>query len=354
MLTLPQQVFCLSWLSNKAMGQTGTMSALQAAVGGAVQDFMTVNAAQMLPWRVVWGPVAVGPAGGTYNNLMYVAAAPKQLVVAVAATNFSSLFDWTAEDLSVGTMLPWTYGPAGAAPAWISKATATGLSALLAMTDPAGGKLLAFLQAYIKANPGLTLSFAGHSLAGALVPALTLALLGQNGGPFAGTTLQTLPSAGATPGDAGFAALYRAAVAQEYVPYPMWGPRWFNADIVNFYDIVPTAWNALNLRQIYDVQGAALGDALGLLNDALNRLRRGLVYAPIPQGTFIPKGPQPRCASFAQFADLVLQNHLRAYPAFFGVAPLFTPQTEAMVTASQPGLMARMQALLQSVGGRAI
>src|SRR5712692_2185945 len=174
-------------------------------------------------WSVVWGPCLYSERGdkpGEATNAMYVAYSPSlsTYVVAIAATNFLSIFDWLAEDFNVlpnymaewplsvpfvqKSHWPWFWH----VPPAISAATALGVSDLLTkLTDSSKGTIQEFLTA--TANSTDTLIFAGHSLAGALSPTLAFYLYPQ---PAQSNWRQVLvlPTAGATPGNKKFAAAF--------------------------------------------------------------------------------------------------------------------------------------------------
>lgn len=347
-LTLQQQAFCLSWLSNAASDKTDTLSRLEGYVRQSFAAFVADNAGRIADWSIAWGPVASShdgddPAALYYaDNMMYAATATVGgagcLVVAVAGTNEDDAYDWLAEDFSIVRQVDWAYGDGGfdGAPApKISHATHTGVADLLAMKDPQAGGIQAFVTGWTKANPGGTVIFTGHSLGGALSPTLATAVIGQNGGPFADTTLLTLPSAGPTPGDPDFAALYA-----HFYPQPTDGaPIPFNTDIVNQHDIVPTAWNAVKLRGFFTNTGdLAFKLEMDALLAAIDGLADGLlafkVYTPIAHQTFAADPPDLDYASLQAYFGLIVANHLAAYPTYFGVDDALTETTQAMTRAT--------------------
>src|SRR5690606_9417280 len=109
-------------------------------------------------------------------------------VVAIAATNPSSLYDWETEDFSVAAVVNWTtYNPSNFAPSafngidpYISKGTATGVGILLGLISPgdaaAPNTTLQQFLASLSPDPDTAIIFCGHSLAGALSPTLALYL----------------------------------------------------------------------------------------------------------------------------------------------------------------------------------
>lgn len=347
-LTLQQQAFCLSWLSNAASDKVDTLARLQDQVRGSFEAFVADNAGRVAAWRLAWGPVASShdgddPAALHYaDNMMYAAEAQLEtgpcLVVGVAGTNEDDAYDWLAEDFSIARQVDWPYRLAGvgdlAAPK-ISQAMATGMAALLALRDPRSGGIQAFVDAWTKGHPGGTVIVAGHSLGGALAPTLALALVGLNGGPLAGARLLTLASAGQTPGDPAFAALYARLFPQPDDD----GPIPFNTDIVNAHDLVPTAWNAVKLTGFFhNVGDLAFRLEMDGLLGAIDLLADGLlafkVYAPIARQTFAADPPNVDYASLHDYFGLIVANHLAAYPTYFGVDGALDDTTAAMARAT--------------------
>lgn len=351
-LTLQQQAFCLSWLSNAASDKVDTLANLEAHVRQAVETFLADNAGKIADWSIAWGPVASSHEGSDptalyyADNMLYAASASVSgapcLVVAMAGTNEDDAYDWLAEDFSIVRQIDWPYGNGGfdGAPApKISHATATGIADLLAMKDPQAGGVQAFVTGWTKANPGGTVIFTGHSLGGALSPSLAMAAVAQNGGPFANTTALTLPSAGPTPGNPDFAALYT-----HFFPAPApgsadGGPVPFNTDLVNIHDIVPTAWNDVKLTGFFTNTGdIAFKLAMDALLASLDGLARGLIgfhtYAPIAHQTFAADPPDVDYDSLQGYFGLIVANHLAAYPTYVGVDDALTDTTAAMTRAT--------------------
>jgi hypothetical protein len=323
-------------------------------------------------WSVVWGPCVYSenPGAADYAaNAMYVAYSPSQstYIVAIAATNPESLYDWISEDGDVSPVYmaqwpfpvpfvpqdhwPWIFDP----PPAVSAATALGVSNLLTqMTDPTRGTLQTFLTHAANANS--TLIFCGHSLAGALAPTLAMYLYPTpaNSG---WSQVLVLPTAGASPGNTKFAALFAAA-------YPPVGSgaggayaNW-NTDYANASDVVPHAWNQLsevisdpdasgNYPSIYGVMDPTIGKSVTDAIEAAEALALGGYYLNVTQTKFQPNwgiwtwvqnqdGSWQYPPTWTQlpaytdadpistvevFGELVLAAHVNQYHPFFGVIP---------------------------------
>lgn len=236
-------------------------------------------------WQTVWGPqvFVVGPVLGSVNwitrtakfnatNAMAVVFSPslKRYIIAIAATNYVSIYDWLIEDVAVNTVVAWE----GALQAWagkkntvipkssipcISTGTYTGITNLLGMIDTVITKqsLMDFLNS-IKES-GCTLTFTGHSLAGALSPTLAMAAFDPTAGLLKNPNItvgqaQCYPTAGATPGNKPLADLFnntKFAGGNGTQPWQMW-----NTDLYNNLDIVPRAWVARNMKALPTIYSA--------------------------------------------------------------------------------------------------
>lgn len=362
---------------------------------GFFNDFKTQLAGG--DWRVVWGPcvyIETQPSDFA-TNAMYVAYSPSQntYVVAVAPTNFLSLQDWIQQDGNVAyqDMATWPLTLPYVSPnnnqpptvAAVSGATAQGVSNLLTtpgMVDPNKGSLRTYLASLNKANA--TLIFTGHSLAGALTPALALTLY-----PSPTTSgwkqVLVLPTAGATPGNLAWANLYDntyKSVSTGFTKYAFW-----NADYANEHDIVPRAWNNLMsvvsetpiikypdmyYSSIYSALSLSIGVTLANLvkNATQMAAASGYIhithlpfshiwgywdYTPNGNATYPPVWssmpyymPAHPMNSVDVFADYVDRCHMDQYVKYFDVVP--PRPLPASVTAAQDptGRAARRRALL--------
>lgn len=336
--SLDQTIFMLSMASNAVADIKATISGYQTELtgymkvalnGGSLKDVASYGAfsdyqgpacSGYFPannsllagggWQVVWGPcVYVAPRTAEdfvlslyASNSMYVAYSEslKTYVVAIAATNPANLEDWIQEDFDVYAeyTADWSqltipfertkHKPLPESTPQISAATATGISALLGMTDPKQGTLQAFLKSV--ANSENTLVFTGHSLAGALSPTLAFYLY-PNSTPASSQwgSINVFPSAGATPGNQAWLELFTAEGAYPTV-----------TDYVNLHDIVPQAWNNLsviiqqkdsagNYPSIFGAMESGLlsiGDTVTTLVQLMSKRTEGIDYANITHNTF--------------------------------------------------------------------
>ncbi len=286
---LVQSVYMMNAAANGVSSYVNTQPKLQTylrnylnggldPMGGTYQGFFPFMNAGHHPdcesliggdWSVAWGPgVCLQPtmASGQAANAMYVAHSRSQntFVVAIAATNPASVYDWMAEDADVAAkfMAKWppelpfvreeNKPPAGKSGAAISAATALGLSNLLTadgMSDPTTKQTLQQFLGTIKKNSlwndQARIIFSGHSLAGALSPTLALYLHDTGGNVLSSFhEVLVLPTAGATPGNKEFADLWKKIFPQKATKSKSRIENW-NTDIGSEKDIVPHAWNKL-------------------------------------------------------------------------------------------------------------
>ncbi|WP_395850324.1 hypothetical protein [Cystobacter fuscus] len=323
-----QTVFLMSGAANGASDISATQAQLtdylNVSLNGGTTPAGTQYAGfflQMNPqlaggdWAVVWGPCLYSrkpSAPSEATNAMYVAYSAKlsTYVVAIAATNPKSVYDWVKEDGDVSfayqakwpISIPFTARfhllPIPPETPAISAATAIGVSDLLSqpsMADPNNGFLQGFLTQ--KASEDATLIFCGHSLAGALSPTMALTLY-PNPANSGWKEVLVLPTAGASPGNSSFAQAftkaYPATSSKVGTPYDHW-----NVDYANAHDVVPHAWNQLNRvvqaadkkgnhLSIFGVLGPVLGGDLEIALDEAQRFAQRGNYQNIPQTSFEP------------------------------------------------------------------
>lgn len=245
-------------------------------------DTALAKKADIRQWELAWGPAVYRfPVIAKYeDNMMFVArhkGNPAHLAIVVRGTNFSALLNWLVEDFDVDDQVAWIVpkGKSAQGQPKISKGTSEGLhilqNKLTATSDTSSQQqsLLQFLTAQAKTYPsGLQIDVTGHSLGGALSPALAL-WLSENLGSQA--KIAVYPLAGPTAGNEDFATYYDSVLGTS--THRMWNP----------YDVVPLAWNYESMGRMADlyepVRRANPGERI--LIDGLRSLVKDKGYAQI-------------------------------------------------------------------------
>jgi hypothetical protein len=257
-----QQVFALSMASNLAMDRSGSPGKLQEILADGIKSLLNDNIIQtnMPGWSVVWGPcVWQAELSDKCDQAMVVFSNGSTDVVAIAATNSASWYDWLIEDANVTIKQPvaWPGAPAGC---WISDGTLIGIDRLLGMPFKpfTGPTLIDFLKDRPGADKKRTLIFTGHSLAGALSPTLPLLLFTKVGLDMnAWKEVKVYPSAGYSPGNDKFAAFFQS----KFPPSNQQGGNSFqvwNQLVWNTHDVVPRAWDTSTLTGLTTLYGNTL------------------------------------------------------------------------------------------------
>jgi hypothetical protein len=244
---------------------------------------------------------------------------PGNLIVAVRGTNGAAILDWIVDDMDVWTRCPWQVPP-GSKPgsqAEVSHATHDALQVLLEKLVPTKGQPGAGLtiDAFLaqRVQPGLAISFTGHSLAGALAPTLALWFKQRQGlagdwDPNSKAALSVVAFAGATPGNAAFAELFDAQLGHACLR------------IHNELDIVAHAWDAIGMRSV-----SKLYDSAGIFPNLIERaLIAGIcrtVHGYTQVATTIPLRWEVQ-APARGFLDQALLQHVRSYPTLLQVPEL--------------------------------
>ncbi|MFO0591167.1 MAG: hypothetical protein U0441_26715 [Polyangiaceae bacterium] len=354
-----------------------TMQAYVTKVADGVLADPTIQGLIGSDWQLVWGPVVfsndTSGASVVADNTMacYYSPSNNLLVIPVAGTNPSSMFDWLSEDFSVRSLVSWS-SITGAGSGNVSQGTATGLQILLAMKDGSGNTLPEALNAFLKSSSltNATVAVAGHSLGGALSPALALYLHDKRStwDPTGTTAISASPTAGPTPGDSGFASYYEGIISAGGVSY---------SSLYNNQDVVPLAWapgDLATIPSIYDanitpVSGAVPADLLtgavasGLqINAAAAGSFSSNPYAQVSTGRSALTGAfstttdtgakfilsavttsltgtfatyQPYVENLGRFAAQAIYQHTSAYPSLLGIGS-FVSEYQSILQKNKP------------------
>ncbi|NES67548.1 MAG: lipase family protein [Okeania sp. SIO2D1] len=230
--TVPQQIFCLSYLSNinsLYTRETGSQEKIQEVTTEYIEAVLSDSEVQQLigEWEVVWGPVVYQYDGETLDskvsdNTMYIVkskdnAESDHYVIAIAGTNPISWYGWIIEDLWVHETKPWNNGQPwkvnvdDPSPIRVSAGTSRGLQILCEDMQSDNKLLLDYLK-YLtsSASKPISITVTGHSLGGTLSAPLALSLMDRRSewDSQSNVPLSVLPLAGLTPGNAEFALYY--------------------------------------------------------------------------------------------------------------------------------------------------
>ncbi|MBY8962510.1 hypothetical protein KJK34_07070 [Flavobacterium sp. D11R37] len=305
--------------------------------------------------EAVWGPSVYIDAEKDFSlntqNNTYTATATNTMVVfktgannytlAIAGTKATSVFDAVTEDGSVLITKKWPYGiPQGMNPK-ISNGTSIGVGILLTqMTDPVQGNNIAgYLKSIDNATNVITIT--GHSLGGALAPALALALFGSasNLGYNFSQKAQVFATAGPDVGNKDYYSYYSSSFKPTGATN---GVSWqqYNQKIWNSLDVVPQAWANLSvINTIYQSNGLNTPDYVKcIIRVASAALIFDNYYSmdPDKKGQFTAKYVTPSdtpgydcgtCAAnlptgLCDFVAEMLYQHIAAYSVEFGIPVL--------------------------------
>lgn len=333
--SLNQQVYFLSLLTNSGALRTGEPAALQTGLQSSLAETLdsAVIKALIGDWSLVWGPyiyqhplLSDPPGGGDplvrrdrIDNAFMVFQKGDVYVVAMAATNPLSAFDWIIEDFAVHETVDW---PVSRAPSGIriSRATALGLDVHLRMPFAAYGQLgptvLEFLQ-NLPDKAGKTVIVVGYSLGGALAPALALNLFGQGGALYGAgfKEVLVLPVAGASPGNKAFARFYE----DTFPPLRRSYDEAWNAMVHNSLDVVPHAWQTDTLAKLPTLYGDTVPAVVALAVGAV--VLTGMRYISLHGQAFEGTRHQETVKHLPAYLLEASYQHIRGYVHYFNLLP---------------------------------
>ncbi|MEI7867229.1 MAG: hypothetical protein WCI11_05010 [Candidatus Methylumidiphilus sp.] len=294
-------------------------------------------------WAIVWGPALYCTTSTTtpnaQANLTFVAqslSSPNSYIVATRGTVANNKWEWLTEDIAVSFEAWPTPAPQKPKP-HVSSSTFTALSLVLNTVPPAttpggysplpgAGQTLADYLASIAASGTVNISFTGHSLGGAIAPALALwfkqaqgtVQIPQNSVFYpmpawdvkSNATISCVSLAGATPGDKVFSGYFQQQLGSDY------------DRIYNTNDTVPYGFAGLGqLPGLYlptlpmtTAEKAALTDLETKVT--LAQTSNGSPYCVLPNGNPFTCALNTTCKSFAAEA---LYQHIAAYEQQFGM-----------------------------------
>jgi hypothetical protein len=324
-----QQMAALAFISYLGEDVTGSDDDVERKLYPCLQSELARQPITQGRWALAWGPAVYKFAiGDLDDNMMYVVRDQENaghLAIAVRGTNAKSILDWLVEDFDVDDQVSWDYGNPPEE-AKISKGTSEGLKILQTMTAASGPVpdqiLSEFLAGEVKNNPSpkLEIDVVGHSLGGALAPALALWLADTQStwDPAGKAEIGVYALAGPTPGNTEFASYYASRIGER------------TDRIHNPYDIVPLAWNDQTMKTMADLyEPVTRADRIEReLIDNLKNLVKDKSYSQINPGA--PPLPGALNTKESTFLDEAGWQHVCGYHCALGlVGPNFPPVTES-------------------------
>ncbi|WP_394833698.1 lipase family protein [Pendulispora rubella] len=276
-------------------------------------------------WQVIWGPARYDGFLTIFDeNLMFVVQSihdPSQYAIVIRGTNPVSLTNWVLQDFAVIRQMAWPYNahPPGLKPK-ISQGTARGLQALqnskpVRGIPGAGSTLYQFLANEVRRNPSprLTVAVTGHSLGGALSPALALWLSDTQHAsdevatppwdPNLKSRIEVYPFAGPSPGNRDWAKYYDLKLGAS------------TKRVWNQFDVVPHGWTEVALKklpQLYDPD-ITPDWLINLLLWSTTVLASRGDYLQILHETE-PLGGGKTCGFLKDYLGQMIYQHTAAYP----------------------------------------
>ena len=243
-----QTVFALCSIANTPSGRHGSVEQLQHYSKKIIQKvFKDTQVTGLIGhWKLVWGTQVYQVPGSTVaDNAMFVAQnteSEHEFVIAISGTNPISAYGWVIEDAKLIPTVAWPYKSDNSnITGEIANGTSIGLNVLLNKLSDKGLTLNDFLrQQAASYAEKLSITVTGHSLGGALSPAVALALKDtkNNWAPHCSVNIAVQPSAGPTPGNDAWSEYYTDSLGD--VTNRLW----------NKIDMVPHAWQSSMLAEI--------------------------------------------------------------------------------------------------------
>ncbi|MEM7016804.1 MAG: hypothetical protein AAF512_05615 [Pseudomonadota bacterium] len=256
-VTLAYVAYAGETLTQPLSGDKSVTHSILHIIEHTLPELQALQKDGVLDWRIVWGPAIYTLDLAVYqDNMMYVAQSisdPSQYFIVIRGTNGVSILDWAEEDFAILRKVGWVIpeGQTADGKPEISEATHTGLQALLSEMVPddglpgAGRDISSFLRSITQTKPA-SITFTGHSLAGALCEALGLWFKQFQGvendwNPQQNAAIKIISFAGATPGNTAFANYFNAVINGQC------------QRIHNTNDMVPHAWEQASMEQAPDL-----------------------------------------------------------------------------------------------------
>ncbi|KAH3761900.1 lipase class 3 [Pelomyxa schiedti] len=249
-----QKVLCLANVPYMATRFSGNCKTIELQTLRAMCEFLIKpEVISMLgQWEVAWGPVcyetAVSVIADNTFCVLHSIDEPATYCVALCGTNPLSIYSWIFQDLN-SSQVPWPFSSSSTG-AMISKGTLSALQWIVRVTStnfqPENSErtLLQFLEnktsALCAKGMKMNLIVTGHSLGGALSPAVALYLadMSRDWDPHGVCTIETMPFAGPTIGNTELVSYAESKLGRHM------------QCIRNYYDMVPHAWNRTLLAEI--------------------------------------------------------------------------------------------------------